>query len=371
MIKRYHLPLILTTLTFISVCVVLLYTTLSRHAAANAVFDPEVTFTLPDTSVTYKIRDLPITSNTLIVPSTDNASPTFSYDPTTGTITLLTSPQDYQLNLESLSSLFVTTLPHQDLTPSFSLVPRYAERVSLYNARLNRVYRESLPLTLKDGGATAELSLPPSLLRQIIMPTSLDLSVPLSLDEPVLLNYILPRLTPKQREYFHLNSAAANVRRALSQRLQLTTTPVVLGVDDGPTSQGELAPKYIEVDLSQQKLYFFASGKLAKTYTISTGLDYPTPPGEFKILNKAPLAFSGIYNSWMPYWMAFEYAGDVGAYLGFHEKAYVRIEKGKKIYDHTRQIGDKLTGGCIALSPLDAKEVYDHSDVGMLVRIVP
>lgn len=343
----------------------------SRDVAADTPPDPEITFVLPDTTATYKIRDLPVVQDTIIIPSQDQSEPAFSYNPSTGTLTLTSSPLDYQVSLADLPNLTNPPLDHQTLTPNYTLIPRYLSRIELYNKRLNLVNRESLPLTLKDGSRDTVLPLPPDLIRQIIIPTSLDLSVSLGIDEPLLLNYVLPRLTLKQKEYFNLPAATNNVKEGLSSRLKFQTTPLVLGVDDGPSSQGELAPKYIEVDISQQKLYFFVLGELVNVYTISTGLDYETPTGEFRIMNKAPLAFSGIYNAWMPYWMAFEYAGDVGAYLGFHEKAYTHLEKGKKIYNHDREIGDKLTGGCIALAEGDAKELYEHSDVGMLVRLVP
>jgi hypothetical protein len=56
--------------------------------------------------------------------------------------------------------------------------------------------------------------------------------------------------------------------------------------DKGPNSDGLIASKYIEVDISQQKMYTFAKGKLLKEYRVSTGLDYPTPVGEFTRLNK-------------------------------------------------------------------------------------
>ncbi len=370
--KNFNLPLFLAAIaSTLTIALVTFFSMRSWHVEAEVAFDPEVTFQLPDTTVTYKIRDLPIVGNSIIVPSNDQSEPAFRYDQSLGTLTLMSSPLDYQIEIASLPNLATTTEQVQVITPNYQQVSRYEPRIKLYNARLNIVHRQPLIIKLKDGATETDLSLPASLLRQIIMPTSLDLSVPLAIDEPVLLNYIIPRLSIKQKEYFNLNATTANVKNALSERLRLQTTPVVLGVDDGPSSQGDLASKYLEVDLSQQKMYFFISGQLFKSYRISTGLDYPTPVGEFHVMNKAPLAFSGIYNAWMPYWMAFKYASDVGAYLGLHEKAYVSISRGKKIYAHDRQIGDKLTGGCIAFAPQDAKEIYDRSDVGMLVRIVP
>lgn len=342
------------------------------HAQAISVSDPEITLNFPDASVTYKVRDLPMEGADIVIPSNDNSDPSFAYDTESGTVSLTSSPYDYRIKVSDLQSFLTHPVPEtQSVTPNYDLTPRYQSRVNTYNARLNNVYRSELIIKLKDGSTESDLPLPPALLRSLIMPTSLDLSVPLSIDEPVLLDYVLSRLTPKQKEYFSLSATTENVRKGVSDRLTFQTTPVVLGVDDGPSSEGDLANKYLEVDLSQQKMYFFMNGRLFKSYKVGTGLDYPTPIGDFHIMNKAPLAFSGIYNVWMPYWMAFKYANDVGAFLGFHEKAYARIEKGVKIYNHDREVGDKLTGGCVALDPIDAKEVFTLSDVGMLVRIVP
>ncbi len=73
----------------------------------------------------------------------------------------------------------------------------------------------------------------------------------------------------------------------------------------------------------------------------------------------------------MPYWMGFTYARDVGAYLGIHEIAYAVNDLGKPFYKHGYYIGDMMTGGCIAMEPKDSREIYNLSDIGMLVRIVP
>lgn len=141
-------------------------------------------------------------------------------------------------------------------------------------------------------------------------------------------------------------------------------SPIVLSSDDGPNTDGTLAQKYIEVDLSQQKMYFFENHNLYKTYKVSTGLRYPTPEGNYKIKNKLPMGFSSIFNVWMPWWMAFEYREDIEAYLGIHELPYKLVE-GEKIYRFGNYIGNRKTGGCIALSPGDSKEVYDKSFPGM------
>lgn len=333
------------------------------HVSAAKEFDPQVTFVLPDRIETIKLRDLPSSDAPIIIPTMDNTPPRITYDSAHGTVSLLSSPQDYVIAQQNFGSDTI-------ITPSFTMRPRFSDQLVEFNKKLNVVTRSELTIKLKDGSSYTDLTIPPSLIRQIIMPTSLDTSVPLSLDEPVFLKYVYATLTPKRQEYLSVSDLVQNTKNALNSRFLTQTTPVVLGVDDGPTSHGELSSRYVEVDLSQQKMYFFIGNELYKSYEVSTGGEYPTPVGEYHILNKATLAFSGIYNVWMPYWMAFAYAGDVGAYLGVHEIAYARDELGKSLYRYGDYIGEKMTGGCIALSPGDSKEVYDLSDVGMLIRVV-
>lgn len=136
-----------------------------------------------------------------------------------------------------------------------------------------------------------------------------------------------------------------------------------------PNSGGTIAQKYIEVDISQQTMYLFDQGNLARTYKISTGLYYPTPVGQFKIMNKAENAFSDIYNVWMPYWMAFYYGPEVDAYFGIHELPYWVTDNGQKIQRPREFIGSPHTGGCVALDIGAAKEVYAFAEVGMPVVV--
>jgi lipoprotein-anchoring transpeptidase ErfK/SrfK len=124
-----------------------------------------------------------------------------------------------------------------------------------------------------------------------------------------------------------------------------------------------MADKYIEVDISQQKMYLFHRGVLQKTYRVSTGLEYPTPTGEFTILNKVGLGFSNIYDVWMPWWMGFKYSDELHAYFGIHELPYKEIN-GTKIARSNAALGAPSTGGCVALGVGDAQEVYRFADIG-------
>lgn len=143
---------------------------------------------------------------------------------------------------------------------------------------------------------------------------------------------------------------------------------VTLAIDKGPNTTGSYAQKYIEVDISQQQMYLFNSGKLVKVYRVSTGKDYPTPVGEFKILNKTGLGYSRIYNVWMPWWMGFAYSDQLHAYFGIHELPYALVG-GTKIQRPSSFLGAPNTGGCIALDIGAAHDVYAFADVGTSVVI--
>jgi hypothetical protein len=344
------------------------------HPAVLGAVDqnPSVTLTLPDQEYVITTRDLHDLGNELMIPTRDNIAPTVSYSATEGEVALLTAPQEYVIDVASLLSdidKYVVEYP-STITPRFYMRDRYFDTLTLYNKQLNQIYRSPLNISLKDGLALTDITLDSSLLRAMLMPTTVALNIPPGIDKSMLLAYITPRLTLKQKKYFSAEFAYENTQKAVNARFMGEATPAVLGVDDGPSSHGERADKYLEVDLSQQKMYFFINGKLFREYQVSTGAEYPTPVGDFHILNKAPIAFSDIYNVWMPYWMGFKYAGDVGAYLGLHEIAYTTNVKGKPVYNHGYYIGEMMTGGCVAMEPKYSREIYNLSDVGMLVRIV-
>jgi hypothetical protein len=291
------------------------------------------------------------------------------YQPSTIASTNPSTPLVLEAFPSPVMSPKVTYNPNLGIVESVD-TPEIADKLVLYNSRLNKIYQNPLNISLKDGNTTTDLILDSSFIRTILIPKSTELNVPPEVNKLQLLSYITSRLTQKQKKYFNPNVAYLNTKNAINLRFMGEVTPIVLGVDDGPSSNGELADRYLEIDISQQKMYFFIDHTLYKEYRVSTGIDYPTPVGEFHILNKAPKAFSDIYNVWMPYWMGFTYARDVGAYLGIHEIAYAVDAKGKPFYKHGYYIGEMFTGGCIAMEPKDSREIYDLSDVGMLVRVV-
>ncbi len=263
-------------------------------------------------------------------------------------------------------------LPIVRVAPKPKYVDNEADKFFRINTSLAKVYETPLILKVKDGVGFVDYEIEKERIVRSLNVDSLKLGRVEIVNRGLLLESILPKLTKQQKDYFDIDLAYLNLEKEIKLRFdEGRTSETVLGIDDGPNTKGDLANKYLEIDISQQKMYFFIKGELYKEYNVSTGNYYPTPTGQYKILNKAPKAYSDIFGVWMPFWMAFNYAEDIGAYLGIHELPYVLGSDGEKTYRFGYYIGRKMTGGCVAMEPKDSKEIYNLSEVGMLINIVP
>lgn len=132
----------------------------------------------------------------------------------------------------------------------------------------------------------------------------------------------------------------------------------------------DLAPKitegkYIDVDLGSQYLTLFEDGKSRGSFQVSSGrYDLPTPRGEFQVINKVPLAYSNTYDLYMPFWMAFTYAGH-----GFHELPFWKHRRGVEYKERESNLGTPVSHGCVRLGVGPAEIVYEFADVGTPIVI--
>lgn len=261
-------------------------------------------------------------------------------------------------------------------------LPLYPQLTKLRNAevesvittseKLNNIFTEPLLVYVDASGNIKSFYLSE---KELLTATSVsftaDTGLSIKIDEPIFAAMIdthVKRLgfltkhsvtTPKVQEEF---------LRILEDRTKGAGTYALrIGLDDGPNTTGSQADKYIEVDISQQRMYLFTGGVMTKSYRVSTGSEYPTPVGQFTILNKTGLGFTTIYNSWLPYWMGFAYSEELGAYFGIHEVPYTLVDGGKIQRSYTTNAPN--TGGCVALSPGDAVQVYRFADIGTPVYI--
>lgn len=118
--------------------------------------------------------------------------------------------------------------------------------------------------------------------------------------------------------------------------------------------------KYIEINLSQQKMYLYNSADLQGSFTVSTGKwSMPTPEGTFYIQNKIDRAWSNKYKLYMPYWQS------IGGGYGIHELP--EWPNGtKEGEDH---LGTPVSHGCIRLGVGPAETVYNWTEIGTVVFI--
>lgn len=121
------------------------------------------------------------------------------------------------------------------------------------------------------------------------------------------------------------------------------------------------AGKYIDINLTMQKMCLFDGGTLVNTYGVSTGKwSTPTPEGTFAIQNKMNPAYSQPYDLWMPYWSAITPDGQ----YGIHGLPY----RGNWI-EGQGHIGTPVSHGCIRLGAGNDAFVYDWAIIGTPVYI--
>lgn len=233
---------------------------------------------------------------------------------------------------------------------------------------LENMSKDALYVVLQRGDIVQSFSLNPGVLEGII-----NYNGELSLRE----EKIPPLIESLEKAFFgnsqlHLDEVhfRQNIMSALIDRANGGSKNYITALVKSETNtDGKRAPKYIEIDIAQQRMYLWENGFLIRTYPVSTGLHYPTPPGEYAIMNKTPNAYSDIYHVWMPYWMAFYRDPKVNAYLGIHELPYWVDTDGQQQRRPRNFIGAPHTGGCVSLDIGSAQEVYMWAEVGTPVFI--
>lgn len=124
-------------------------------------------------------------------------------------------------------------------------------------------------------------------------------------------------------------------------------------------------PRYIDVDLSEQKLRYYDHGVLVDEFSISTGkVTMPTPIGVFKITNKSVEAYSRRYGLFMPYWMQITSEGH-----GLHGLPFWKLKNGGILYEGEDHIGKKVSHGCVRMLVPEAAQLFNWATVGTPVIV--
>ena len=134
---------------------------------------------------------------------------------------------------------------------------------------------------------------------------------------------------------------------------ELVTLPYFYNYND-------VSYKYIDIDLSEQKLRHYQNGRKVGEYIISSGKrGMDTPTGEFKIWQKNPRAYSSTYGLYMPYWMSFKPA------YGLHELP--EWPNGYK--EGENHLGIPVSHGCVRLGVGSAERLFNWTPLGTKVII--
>jgi len=118
--------------------------------------------------------------------------------------------------------------------------------------------------------------------------------------------------------------------------------------------------KYLDINLTEQKMRLYESQKLINEYVVSTGKwSMPTPIGTRYIENKSRKAWSDKYKLYMPYW------NSIGNGYGIHELP--EWPNGYK--EGENHLGTPVSHGCIRLGVGPAEFVYNWAPIGTPVYI--
>lgn len=118
--------------------------------------------------------------------------------------------------------------------------------------------------------------------------------------------------------------------------------------------------KYVEVNLSEQRMYLFNGSSAEGSFIVSTGKwSMPTPEGIRYIEDKTPRAWSSKYKLYMPWW------NDIGGGYGIHELP--EWPGGAK--EGEAHLGIPVSHGCIRLGVGAAEIVYNWAGIGTPVFI--
>lgn len=122
--------------------------------------------------------------------------------------------------------------------------------------------------------------------------------------------------------------------------------------------------KYIDIDISEQKMRIFENGFNIGEYLVSTGTTkMPTPIGTFKILSKSEVAYSNAYSLYMPHFMLFTKSG-----AGIHGLPYWKSSKGI-VYEGVNHLGKRVSHGCVRLALSNAEIVFEWAEKGTPVIV--
>ena len=136
----------------------------------------------------------------------------------------------------------------------------------------------------------------------------------------------------------------------------------------------------IQINLSEQKAYFYKGGRLVGVSLISSGKKgFSTSPGKFRVLAKRPNHRSSIYGSYVDRNTGRVVKADVDTrkhrrplgtyYRGAKMNHYIRFNGGIGMHASGHVPRYPASHGCVRMPPHMARKFYQYARVGMPVSV--
>lgn len=181
-----------------------------------------------------------------------------------------------------------------------------------------------------------------------------------SLDNSVIVQGQAGKLLDKDKALSDIKQAMQNQVSTLALVTNQVDPEVIKVIPSEGFVPGRFPGKYIDVDLTQQKLCTIDGNTIVKCYVVSSGKSStPTPVGTRVIDSKEARRWSSQFGLWMPWWMS------MGGGYGLHELP--EWPSGYK--EGEAHLGTPVSHGCVRLGIGSAEEVYNWTDAGTPVYI--
>ncbi len=128
--------------------------------------------------------------------------------------------------------------------------------------------------------------------------------------------------------------------------------------------------KYVDINLKARVTTLFEDGEVIHMFFNSPGApETPTPPGEYRVENKARRALSASFGVYLPFWMAFTADGKYGLH-DLIEWPEDHPERPEGVYKESASSIDRaVSPGCVRHTPSQSQTIYEWAPVGTPVII--
>jgi lipoprotein-anchoring transpeptidase ErfK/SrfK len=148
---------------------------------------------------------------------------------------------------------------------------------------------------------------------------------------------------------------ATDVPLPTATEAQLPTPTVTQALLTRPEQGSPPDDRWIDIDLSEQKLAAYEGDTLVLSAAVSTGLPgAPTPPGEFRIYRRVPIQVMAGPGYYLP---------NV-EYVAYFYRDYAI----HATYWHDN-FGQPMSHGCVNMRTADARWLYEWAPIGTPVRV--